>query len=70
MFARKLVPFPTPDAPQERPALSIGTIKRMQALRAQGYKLRKIGEVVGVPPETARRYCKGLSVGKAGNEEN
>jgi hypothetical protein len=42
----------------------------IQALRAQGYKLRKVGEIVGVPPETARRYCKGLSVGKAGNEEN
>ena len=65
----KPVPFPAPDAPEERPALSKGTIKRIQALRAAGYKLRKIGELLGIPAETARRYCKGLPTGKEDNGE-
>ena len=69
MFAAKPVPFPAADAPEERPALSKGTIKRIQALRAEGYKLRKIGELLGIPAETARRYCRGLPAGKKDNPE-
>ena len=69
MFIEVPVPFPAADAPQERPALSKGTIKRIRQLRQQGYTLRKIGEVLGIPPETARRYCKGRPAGKADNQE-
>jgi hypothetical protein len=39
---------------------------RIRQLRHQGYTLRKIGEIWGLPPETARRYCKGVP---AGNQE-
>lgn len=39
MFAEVPVPFPAADAPQERPTISKGTIKRIRALRVQGYTL-------------------------------
>jgi hypothetical protein len=41
------------------PNISLGTIRRIKSLYAQGYKRPKIAELVGVSPQTVYRHCKG-----------
>ncbi len=57
MFAGVADPFPA-DGKKHNPSVSLGQIKRMRALRAQGFTVRKVAEDVGVTAETVRRYCK------------
>jgi hypothetical protein len=57
MFNLVPVPFPE-DARKSNPALSRGEIKRIIELRQQGFLIKKICEVVGVTPDTVRRYMK------------
>jgi hypothetical protein len=46
--------------PQEitRPALSIGTIKRIKKLREQGYTQARVAEMLGISEGTVKRYAQ------------
>jgi integrase len=48
-------PFAAP-ALKKNTALSLGTIKRIQDLRRQGYTMKKTAELVGVCVDSVRRY--------------
>jgi hypothetical protein len=53
------VPEPFPEKPPKGgPNISRGTIRRIQNMRRQGFKLRFIAAKVGVSVETARRWGK------------
>jgi hypothetical protein len=56
MFAKAADPFPA-DYKKRHPALSLGTIRHIQTLRAQGLTIHKIAEAVDLPDETVRYYC-------------
>jgi hypothetical protein len=57
MFAKVADPFPA--AYQNRhPSLSLGTIKRIQAMREQGFTIRKIAEALDLAAETVRHHCR------------
>ena len=49
-------PFP---AEVTKPQVSPSTIRRIKDLRKQGFKLAKIGEIVGLCEDTVRKYLKG-----------
>jgi hypothetical protein len=65
MFAKVADPFPASDK-KSNPSLSLGTIRRMRELKAQGYTVAKIAEDCGTcrsadrPP--ARRQPPGALV--------
>src|SRR5262249_14148893 len=48
----------TDPSPQEikKPALSIGTIKRMKKLREQGYTQAEVAKMLGISEVTVKRY--------------
>jgi hypothetical protein len=46
-------PFPTE---VKKPALGIGTIRRIKTLREQGYTQKKVAELLGVSESTVKRY--------------
>lgn len=52
-------PFPA-NPEMHNPSLSRGTIKRIGALRQQGYTLAKVSELVGVSMATVLKYTKRL----------
>lgn len=43
------------------PNISVGTLRQIRKLYAQGYKRAKIAELVGVSRQTVYRHCKGLA---------
>jgi hypothetical protein len=53
MFEGVTNPFPTE---VKKPALSIGTIRRIKTLREQGYTQKKVAELLGVSENTVKRY--------------
>jgi transposase len=53
MFEGVTDPFPTE---VKKPALSIGTIRRIKALREQGYTQQKVAEMLGISESTVKRY--------------
>jgi hypothetical protein len=57
MFAKVADPFPASDK-KSNPSVSLGTIRRMREMKAQGYKVAKIAEECEVTEETVRRYLK------------
>lgn len=57
MFAKAADPFPA-DYRKQHPSLSLGTIKRIRAMRGQGFTIHKIAETVNLPDETVRYYCR------------
>ena len=57
MFAKVADPFPASDK-KSNPSLSLGTIRRMREMKAQGYTVAKIAEECGTCTETVRRYLR------------
>ena len=57
MFDAVADPFPE-DQRVRHPALSVGTIKKIQTMRRQGFKVAAIAEELNTSPETVRRYAK------------
>jgi hypothetical protein len=57
MFAEVSDPFPASDK-KSNPSLSLGTIRRMREMRAQGFKVARIAEECGVCRDTVRRHLK------------
>jgi hypothetical protein len=55
VFATVVDPFP--DRPTQ-PALSLGTIRRMRAMRQQGFKIMRIADELGISRDTVRRYTR------------
>jgi DNA-binding MarR family transcriptional regulator len=48
--------------PEERkkggPNISLGQIRRIRSLKKQGFKIKKIAELVGVTTQTVHRHLK------------
>jgi DNA invertase Pin-like site-specific DNA recombinase len=57
MFATVADPFPE-DHRVRHPALSAGTIKKIKAMRRQGFKVAAIAKELNVSQQTVRRYAK------------
>jgi hypothetical protein len=57
MFAKVADPFPA-DGRKSNPSVSLGTIKRMRQMKAQGMTVQKIAAECGVCADTVRRYLK------------
>jgi hypothetical protein len=55
VFARVTDPFPEQHK-ETRPEISLGTIKRIQKLRGQGYTVAKVAELTDTSATTVRRY--------------
>jgi hypothetical protein len=55
MFAKSADPFP---AVTRKPAISVGTTKRMRQLRAKGFRISKIAEILGVSEQTVRSHLR------------
>ena len=59
VFAKVSEPFP--DQPEfVRPAISLGTIKEIKELAAQGLGPNAISNITGLSETTVRRYCRGV----------
>ncbi len=59
LFAKVAEPFP--DQPEfVRPATSLGTIKEIKELAAQGLGPNAISNIIGLSETTVRRYCFGV----------
>jgi hypothetical protein len=57
MFAKVADPFPA-DGRKSNPSVSLGTIKRMRQMKAEGKTVQKIAAECGVCADTVRRYLK------------
>lgn len=57
VLAKVADPFPA-NYRKRHPSISLNTIRRIQALRAEGLTIQKIAEQVGLPAETVRYYCR------------
>ncbi len=63
------VPTPFPDEPPRGgPNISLGTIRRIQAMKRQGYRTGHIAQALNVSPQTVRRWAT-PPVEKAGGDE-
>jgi transposase len=54
MFEGVTDPFPDEI---KKPALGIGTIRRIKKLREQGYSQTKVAEMLGISESTVKRYA-------------
>jgi integrase len=58
LFAKVPDPFPADGVPETRPEISLGKIRRIKELRAQGFKVCHICRELGVSRTTVYRYTQ------------
>lgn len=53
--------FPPQEATKPSAKISLGTIRKIQSLRRQGFKVSKVAEICEVAESTVREHCKNLT---------